>query len=273
MLLVMALLAVQAQDSAKGQQPLRPLTNPGDWVTDDDYPPVAARQAHEGTVAFQLQIDSSGIPAGCSIVHSSGHEELDQQVCSLLVQRARFSPARDATGNAIAAPYSGRFTWRMGRDAEVSQPASIRLENEWSADNVLLSCAIGGEVAARAGQSCGALTVGSKREEAGMLGAGKHRRITTEISLQIGDPKPLVYDAPGQIKLSKRLAVFEVGPDGKRIKCDALVEAPGEPGPPQTHEMCSGLPESFAGEHKGPNGRDGPFSGRLVVAVSWKELP
>lgn len=115
MLFVIALLVAQAQpqDTTKIVIGPKPLASPLGWVTDEDYPPSAARQKQEGDVGFQLQIDSNGVPAGCSITHSSGFAELDQQACSLLVQRARFSPARDAAGKPLAATYLGRFSWIM----------------------------------------------------------------------------------------------------------------------------------------------------------------
>ncbi|GAA0740586.1 MULTISPECIES: energy transducer TonB [Sphingomonas] len=114
MFLVMALLAVQAQDSAKGPKPPTPLTNPSSWITDDDYPPSAKRQRHEGTVEFRLKVGPGGVPIDCTVTQSSSFDELDERACSLLVRRARFWPARDAAGNAMAFTYTNRFTWRLG---------------------------------------------------------------------------------------------------------------------------------------------------------------
>lgn len=121
MLLVIALLAAQAQENQKPATPVKPLASPATWVTDDDYPPLAARQGHEGTVGILLQIDSSGVPTTCSVARTSGFEELDQQTCALLVQRARFSPARDAKGQPMAATYSSRLSWIMRHDAAIPQ--------------------------------------------------------------------------------------------------------------------------------------------------------
>lgn len=274
MLLVMALLAAQAQESAKGAQPLKPLTNPGSWVTDDDYPPSAVRQGHDGTVAFQLQIDSTGLPAGCSITKTSGHDELDQQVCSLLVQRARFSPARDASGKAIAAPYNGRFTWQIARGETFLQPGTSSMEFELSADDILLNCGLGDKRLETAGQMCGPMTIGAPAQGFAAVGGGKHRRIITELFFEIGSHKPMLYDAPGQVKVSKRTALFETDAEGKRVKCETTMEAPGIAAPPPAvAEMCTAVPATFAGQHLAPGGKDGPLSGSVVVATSWKELP
>lgn len=113
MLLVMAVLAAQAQDGAKPTTPVKPLSSPGSWVANDDYPALAVRQGHEGTVGFLLQIDSSGTPTSCSIAQTSGFEELDERTCAILMQRARFSPARDAKEKPMAAAYSSRLSWVM----------------------------------------------------------------------------------------------------------------------------------------------------------------
>nr|WP_315381667.1 energy transducer TonB [uncultured Sphingomonas sp.] len=115
MFLVMALLAAQVQDSAKRPKPPTPLTNPSSWITDDDCPPSAKRQRHEGTVEFRLKVGPSGVPVDCTVTQSSSFDELDERVCGLLVRRARFWPARDAAGNAMAFTYTNRFTWRSGK--------------------------------------------------------------------------------------------------------------------------------------------------------------
>lgn len=115
MLLVMALLAAQAQDVLPLVQAKPRTTTP--WITNDDYPAADARQHHEGTVGFTLQIDPSGRATHCDVTASSGYPGLDNGACVLLLRRARFEPARDAGGKAVASNYPGRFTWRLGRGA------------------------------------------------------------------------------------------------------------------------------------------------------------
>ncbi|MET3725574.1 TonB family protein [Sphingomonas trueperi] len=114
MFLVMALLAAQVQVGGKGPKAPTPLMNPSSWITDDDYPPSAKRQRHEGTVEFRLKVGPDGVPVDCTVTQSSSFDELDERACSLLVRRARFWPARDAAGNAMAFTYTNRFTWRLG---------------------------------------------------------------------------------------------------------------------------------------------------------------
>lgn len=272
MLLVMALLAAQAQDGTKGPKGLRPLNDPGSWVTSEDYPPSAVRQGHDGTVAFKLQIDRAGIPADCAIEHSSGYDELDQQVCTLLVKRARFSPALDASGNPMTATYHNRFTWKIQRGEVFLEPFRSRMEFELSADNTLLSCSMNGKHIDGAGEYCGPMTIGGNAYNFMPAGAGKHRRITMESNFEIGGRAKLLYDTPGQMQILKRTALFEADADGKRIECKASVETPSG-NAWQGPDLCSAIPPSFAGKHLAPAGKDGPLSGSATVATSWKELP
>src|SRR3546814_9911859 len=78
-----------------------PAGNPGGWVTNDDYPADAMRQGHEGTSGFRLTYDATGRTTGCEITSPSGHAELDEATCRLLIERARFIPGRDAEGAQI----------------------------------------------------------------------------------------------------------------------------------------------------------------------------
>lgn len=106
----------QQVPSANGLVQAKPRTTVP-WITNDDYPAADARQHHEGTVGFALQIDASGRATRCDVTASSGYPGLDNGACVLLLRRARFDPARDAGGKAVASTFPGRFTWRLGKGA------------------------------------------------------------------------------------------------------------------------------------------------------------
>lgn len=93
--------------------PLMPqasLKNPGSIITSIDYPP----QLHdkEGTARFDLVVSPDGKPVSCAITSSSGHDILDQRTCNAFVKRARFSPAKDGSGNPTTGRYKGSVTWK-----------------------------------------------------------------------------------------------------------------------------------------------------------------
>ena len=85
----------------------------GAWFTTDDYPAAAIRAEAEGTVAVSLALGPDGRVAACSVTTSSGSSALDQATCRLYRARARFTPARDAQGAAIASTYADRVRWQL----------------------------------------------------------------------------------------------------------------------------------------------------------------
>jgi len=96
-----------------GVQPPAALHYLGGYVTPEDYPLSALNAGAEGTTTFKLQISEAGRPTGCTIVRSSGSADLDNTTCRIMMQRARFRPAKDALGNATAGTLVHRIQWRL----------------------------------------------------------------------------------------------------------------------------------------------------------------
>jgi periplasmic protein TonB len=90
-----------------------PRSAPGTWVTTDDYPPSAVRAGIEGRTSFRLDIGTDGKPANCTVLASSGSDDLDKTACRKLMSRARFKPALDMAGNPTATTYAGGVTWKL----------------------------------------------------------------------------------------------------------------------------------------------------------------
>jgi len=90
-----------------------PATNPGTWVTPNDYPVRAMREEREGMTGFRLVYDSAGLPQTCEIVSSSGHADLDTATCDLTMGRARFRPGKDRAGKPAGGTYSNRVRWSI----------------------------------------------------------------------------------------------------------------------------------------------------------------
>jgi protein TonB len=97
----------QAAEAAK------PRGNPQGWVTDEDYPAAAMRSGESGTTGVRLAVGADGRVTDCNVTSSSGSSVLDQTACRLLMRRARFTPAKDTSGSAVAGSWSSRFTWRL----------------------------------------------------------------------------------------------------------------------------------------------------------------
>lgn len=93
--------------------PAVPATNPATWVTTADYPPDALRTEAEGKVAFELRVGPNGRPTGCTIKASSGNSALDETTCSMVLRRARFTPALDKRGQPTEGTYSNQVRWTI----------------------------------------------------------------------------------------------------------------------------------------------------------------
>jgi protein TonB len=93
--------------------PGKPKGNPGSWASPDDYPARALREERQGTTGFRVAYDASGKPTGCDVTSSSGHADLDDLTCKLIMRRARFTPGKDRAGNPTAGSYSSRVKWQI----------------------------------------------------------------------------------------------------------------------------------------------------------------
>ncbi len=89
-----------------------PANNPGGWITAGDYPSDILRNGEEGTSSYQVTVGANGQPVNCFTIGSSGHFQLDARACRRVMSRARFRPARDASGNPVQGVYAGSYRWR-----------------------------------------------------------------------------------------------------------------------------------------------------------------
>lgn len=96
-----------------GPRPVMPRTNPGYWVTADDYPTQSLRSEDQGTVSFRLTVDKQGRATGCEITGSSGYSLLDETTCSLMMRRSRFYPALDDAGDPVGGTWASRIRWQV----------------------------------------------------------------------------------------------------------------------------------------------------------------
>ena len=86
------------------------------WFEFHDYPMKAFEKHWEGVTRFDLLVDPRGRVENCTIVESSGHEELDKTTCSLASFRARFAPARGPSGMPVYGVYRSQAVWVIPED-------------------------------------------------------------------------------------------------------------------------------------------------------------
>ena len=69
------------------------------------YPRESLANGEQGIVFYHVTIDGRGHPTDCEITQSSGYERLDMATCSMLMDRARFTPGRDGRGHATRSTF------------------------------------------------------------------------------------------------------------------------------------------------------------------------
>jgi TonB family protein len=104
----------------------RPRANLNSYFSTDDYPAEALRAGAEGTVQFRLDINTEGRVSRCNIVQSSGNASLDAKTCEVLISRARYTPARNAAGEAVPGTDAGRVTWRLPEPPPTEPYSDVR---------------------------------------------------------------------------------------------------------------------------------------------------
>ena len=85
-----------------------PVGSPARWVRASDLPRSEDQTA---VTTFDLTIDQSGRPIHCTVIIASSSDRLDAAVCAAVMKRARFRPARDATGLPIPSVRRDRVVW------------------------------------------------------------------------------------------------------------------------------------------------------------------
>ncbi|MBR0551705.1 energy transducer TonB [Stakelama marina] len=107
--MALAVMVAMLQDAVTEPEPV----NPAVWVSDNDYPAEAKRAGWTGAVEFKLAVSPEGTVSECTIVKSSGHQLLDDRACEVISERAKFKPAHDAAGRAVASTWSSKFRWQL----------------------------------------------------------------------------------------------------------------------------------------------------------------
>jgi TonB family protein len=90
-----------------------PVDSPANWLHDSDYPNMAWINGHNGLVRFRLDVGPDGKPTGCRVLYRTNPDEFADLTCSLIIKRARFSPALDAKGTPVKTFYINNARWVM----------------------------------------------------------------------------------------------------------------------------------------------------------------
>ena len=96
------------------KQPAKPLNAPTKWLTTGDFPREAAMEGASGIVQVRIDLDEKGAIVGCHILHRTSPDQFADLTCKLIVQRAKLSPALDASGTPVRSFYATKIAWLAG---------------------------------------------------------------------------------------------------------------------------------------------------------------
>jgi protein TonB len=165
-----------------------PLGDPSGWVTSDDYPASALREDREGLVRFILDIDTSGAPTNCTITQSSGDATLDNATCTILTERARFSPATSSTGKPIASTWKSSFRWEIPRQPlKVPVSTSHTVSFIINRDGSVSDCSVSNITGAKSEDLCNSVRKMTFEPALGADGKAVRKRVRYTQSSEVED--------------------------------------------------------------------------------------
>jgi hypothetical protein len=93
----------------------QPKSSPGSWLRSGDYPKLSADRGEQAIIRYRLMVDGAGIVVSCAVQAAfAKNADFAETTCNILKRRARFEPARTATGAPVASYYLGKVRWRIG---------------------------------------------------------------------------------------------------------------------------------------------------------------
>lgn len=234
-------------------------------VTSDDYPAEALDRNEQGTVGVLIRVDDKGAVSDCVVQESSGSAALDTQTCRLVWLRAKFKPARDKSGKAVAGTKQTRISWRIAEELAPSEPWALR---------AIVSLARGRSPTCRV-EVEGALKRQMPTEAETACPAGSQAAVTelekiseafaelvTEQRFAIG-ARPKTLMPAGDRLLGQQLAELEVDAAGNLTSCKIL-ESTGTM-PPGFPDVCSVVGKHYVPK-KAPDGGPAGFTAYFLVA-------
>lgn len=89
----------------------------GAWLAKREPPPSILKRGERVLTWLALDISPEGLLVACHVKQSSGYPSLDDYACNLFKEHGRFSPARDASGNAVPGVMEQYLTWEASKNA------------------------------------------------------------------------------------------------------------------------------------------------------------
>lgn len=197
--------------------PAQALNPPVGLFTQDDYPVEALRRDEEGLVIAQVDVTADGRVGGCTVVQSSGSQALDSGTCSILTRRARYRPARNQAGQAVADHERVRIKWLLPRDPY--QATIESMEVRYRADGKLDGCTNRTEDKDQPPCRMIAQLVDAVRSKSGSTTELRGRTLTFEHRVDIDGLAWSPQRSDGLIVVWQQVAEYLLDGDGKLTEC------------------------------------------------------
>lgn len=104
---LLASWGVNAEKHKARYMPAFPQIGQDGWIPNGTIPFSEFAKFAGGGNQVRLMLDESGKPTGCEIFSPTLGESLNKRICDLLMEKASFTPARDAEGQAMASYWMG----------------------------------------------------------------------------------------------------------------------------------------------------------------------
>jgi protein TonB len=83
-----------------------------EFVTPEDYPPMAILARSTGVASVRVTVAPDGTPSDCQTVETSSSVPLDEVTCDVAL-RARYKPGLDKAGNPVRSITVVRIHWNL----------------------------------------------------------------------------------------------------------------------------------------------------------------
>jgi TonB family protein len=117
-----------------------PKANPGLWLSTPDYPAAALAELRSGRTSFRLEVDKTGRPLNCTVIVSSGHQDLDDAACDAVTRRAIFEPATDKKGRKVKGFYQNSVSWRIPSSIDLPKSGQFTMAYVVDRDGSVSDC-------------------------------------------------------------------------------------------------------------------------------------
>lgn|GEM_PF-1999884 len=83
-----------------------------DLLSARDFPKNVIGGSNELVAIFRLMIDEAGMPTKCIMKPSTNPRQFEDRICQVLLQKARFKPARDENGQPMKSHFNSAFRYQ-----------------------------------------------------------------------------------------------------------------------------------------------------------------